>query len=108
MKLIKMLRELTSPEANHMQKIYRIGFPSKSLQRINAIAKKTGVETPESVISDAVRTYESITDHLEKGTVFWAQSTDGEMVPVTFLRQPVRPNSGQEYLTLVVDNDPED
>jgi len=56
-----------------------------SADRIHAIARLTGCDTAQEVISDALRTYESIALHLAKGVKFQAIMPNGEVVGVDFL-----------------------
>lgn len=56
-----------------------------SAERIREIQRMTGSETAQQVISDALRTYESLAHHVARGVKFQAIMPNGDVADVDFL-----------------------
>lgn len=76
-----ILAPAPAPESPGM----RLHIPPQTMEKLTAIAVRTGAESPERVIKMALTVFNDITKHLEEGAVFQMIDRRGEVINIDFV-----------------------
>ena len=71
---------------------------SDSMERLRRLQERTGAASMADMFEKALRTYESLANHLEQGSTFTMQQRNGEVIGIDFL---IEIPQTKPHLTLV-------